>query len=183
MKALFVAAVVASTLPLHPASASIVTVVGSFAQSCYQAAAARASTDVNLALCDRALAEQPLDDRDRLATFVNRGILKMARGDLAGARKDYNRAAIIDSGEAEVWLNMGVLRYTQGNSADAIRMFERAIRQRTRSPAFAYYGRGLAHEDRGNLKSAYADYLRARALKPDWPEPRNELQRFAVRRD
>lgn len=183
MKALFLATTVALATAAIPASASIITVGGSFARSCYQAADARIATDSNVLLCDRALTEQQLDARDRLATHVNRGILRMVKGDLAAARWDYDQAAAIDPSEPEVWLNMGVLRYTEGNSAEAVRMFEKAIALRTKVPAFAYYGRGLAHEDRGDFKSAYADYVRAKTLRPDWKQPEVELQRYQVRRN
>lgn len=183
MKAYFLTATVALIAATAPASASIITVGGSFARSCYKAAEARVATDANLVICDRALTEQALDERDRLASHVNRGILRMVSGDLAGAQWDYDRAATLNPNEPEVWLNLGVLRYTEGKSDEAIRMFERAISLRTKEPAFAYYGRGLAHEDRGDFKSAYADYVRARSLKPNWKQPSVELQRYSVRRN
>lgn len=183
MKALFLATTVALATAAIPASASIITVGGSFARSCYQAADARIATDSNLLVCDRALTEQALDERDKLASHVNRGILRMVKGDLAGAQWDYDQAAAIDPNEPEVWLNMGVLRYTQGNSEEAVRMFEKAISLRTKEPAFAYYGRGLAYEDKGDFKSAYADYVRAKSLKPSWKQPDVELERYSVRRN
>lgn len=183
MKALFLATAVALATSSIPASASIITVGGSFARSCYLAADARVATEANIAVCDQALSGQMLEARDKLATHVNRGILRMVKGDLAGARWDYDQAAALDPNEPEVWLNMGVLRYTEGNSEDAVRMFEKAIALRTKAPAFAYYGRGLAYEDKGDFKSAYADYVRAKSLRPDWKQPDVELQRYSVRRN
>ncbi len=183
MKAFVLATTIITASAAIPATASIVTVGGSFARTCYQAAEARAANDANITACDRALAEQTLSDRDRLATHVNRGILRMVRNDLAGSRWDYDRAAALDPNEPEVWLNLGVLRYTEGNSDDAVRMFAKAIELQTREPAFAYYGRGLAYEDKGDFKSAYADYVRARTLDPSWRQPALELQRYEVRQN
>ena len=39
-------------------------------------------------------------------------------------------------------------------------------------PALAYFGRGLANEDMGNIRDAYADYRRAAQLDPQWSAPR-----------
>ena len=49
-------------------------------------------------------------------------------------------------------------------------------------PEIAYYGRGLAHEDVGNVKAAYDDLQRAVALKPKWDAPAKDLARYQVRR-
>lgn len=183
MKAFFLATSAALVAATVPASASIITVGGSLARSCYLAADARNATTQNLTVCDRALTEQALTERDELATHVNRGILRMVRGDLASARADFDRALAMDPNEPETWLNLGVLHFQQGDSDGAIRMFQRAIELRTKSPAFAYYGRGLANEDRGNIRAAYADLVTARSLRPDWSPPAVQLQRYQVRRN
>ena len=60
-------------------------------------------------------------------------------------------------------------------------MVERALALNTRKPALAYFVRGLANEDRGNVKAAYADLVHARDLAPDWKEPGVELQRYKIR--
>lgn len=183
MKAFILATTAVLLTATAPASASIITVGGSFAESCYHSAVARAKTVEALATCDQALAEQALTARDQMATHVNRGILRMIKGENAGAQADFDRALTIDPNEPEIWLNMGVLHFQQGDSDGAVRMFERAIALRTKAPALAYFGRGLANEDRGNLRAAYADLTRARELRPDWSEPARELARYRVRRN
>ena len=57
-----------------------------------------------------------------------------------------------------------------------------AMEKNTGKPALAYYGRGIAHEELGNLKSAYADYKRAVEEDPKWKQPRTDLARFVVRK-
>ena len=61
-------------------------------------------------------------------------------------------------------------------------MFDRALELGTDEPEVAFFGRGLAHEDIGDLKSAYADLRRAAELRPQWPQPAQELARYQVRR-
>jgi hypothetical protein len=68
-----------------------------------------------------------------------------------------------------------------GNGRAALDLAARSIQLRTRRPAIAYYIRGLAHEQTGNLQAAYADLSRARALAPKWQEPAIELARYQVR--
>lgn len=181
MKAIILASTAALIASTAPAAASVVTVGGSMAESCYRAADARNATDSSLSDCNRALDEQVLSAHDRVATHVNRGILRLVRGEHRLAEADFDRAIAMDAGEAEAWLNKAIARYQQGDSASALTLAERALLLGTRRPAIAYFARGLANEDRGNLRAAYADLVRARELKPDWTAPAIELQRYRVR--
>jgi tetratricopeptide (TPR) repeat protein len=88
----------------------------------------------------------------------------------------------MDPARSEPWLNLATLRLKQGKSAEALPLFTRAIELGIEEPEFAYFGRGLAHEDVGNLKAAYADLRRAAELSPTWSEPAKELARYQVRR-
>src|SRR5688572_21378192 len=65
---------------------------GGLARSCYLAAEARDLTDVALGECDRALTEQVLTTEDRVATHINRGILRRMRADAPGAKADFDAA-------------------------------------------------------------------------------------------
>ena len=155
---------------------------GGLARSCYLAAEARDVSDVALGDCGRALTEQVLTGEDRVATHINRGILRRLRDDAAGARADFDAALALNPNQPEAWLNRGVLLFNQGATNEALQMFERAIALKTRAPALAYFGRGLANEERGDVRAAYADLLRARALKPGWAQPAQELARYQIRR-
>jgi tetratricopeptide (TPR) repeat protein len=179
MKALFLAA--ATAIAAFPASAAVLTVGGSFAEGCYHLAQSRAGTVDALATCDRAFT-QVLSRDDEFATYVNRGIVKMHRGEFTGAQADFDKAAGMIPTRGEPWLNLGVLQIKQGNSRAAIPMFDKALTLGTDSPQIAYYARGLAHEDVGDLRSAYADLRRANELSPRWREPARELARYQVRR-
>jgi Flp pilus assembly protein TadD len=77
---------------------------------------------------------------------------------------------------------MGVLKIKQGNSRAAIPLFAKALELGTDEPEVAHYGRAMAYEDVGDLKSAYFDLRRAVELRPSWREPAKELARYQVRR-
>ncbi|HXH52985.1 MAG TPA: tetratricopeptide repeat protein [Sphingomicrobium sp.] len=180
MKA-FLAPAALALITAAPATAAVWTVSGSLARSCYVAAEARIGTIQALEHCEQAFRHQALSGEERVATHVNRGIVRMVRRDFAGARADFEAAAALEPREPEAWLNLGVLLFNEGNSADAVPMFDRAIELRTKRPAFAYFGRGVAHEDLGNVRAAYADLSRARSLMPGWALPAAHLARYQVR--
>jgi tetratricopeptide (TPR) repeat protein len=181
MKAIILASTAALLAGTAPAAASVTTLGGSFARSCYLAADARNASPETLANCNRALTRQSLSSHDLVATHVNRGILQLVREEYRLAEADFDRAIAIDPRQAEAWLNKAVARFQQGDSASAGRLAERALLLGTRRPAIAYFARGLANEDNGNLRAAYADLIRARDLQPNWSAPVAELQRYRVR--
>jgi len=108
--------------------------------------------------------------------------VKMHRREFSGAQADFDKAGALNPKRGEPWLNMGVLQFKQGNSRAAIALFDKALELGTGEPEIAYFGRGLAHEDVGDLRSAYADLRRAAELRPNWSQPAQELVRYQVRR-
>jgi tetratricopeptide (TPR) repeat protein len=164
-----------------PASAQVMAIGGSFAQGCYRAAAEPLATLEMVTTCNRALDRESLSPDDQFATYVNRGILKMIRGDFSAAQKDFDDAVEMNPKRPEGWLNMAILRFKQGESAAALPLFDRSIALGTKVPEIAYYGRGLAHEDVGDLQAAYEDLRRAVSLRPGWADPAQDLARYQVR--
>ncbi len=180
MKTIFLVMAAFPLMGMAPIGASVVTVGGSAAASCYHAAAARDASTQSMNECNTALTQDVLSQDDLVASYVNRGVLKLVRADYQNAEADFSKAMSIQPKQAEAWLNMGIARYQQGQVEGASEMFERAIALKTRFPAIAYFGRGLANEDRGNVKAAYADLRRASQLNPGWAAPAEELKRFQV---
>ena len=164
-----------------PAYSSVLTLGGGYAESCYKAAEAQDARAASLEVCDRALNEEALMPRERMATFVNRGILHLRRTDLKSARADFDAASAIDPTEPEVWLNKAILTVRFGKSSAALPLVEKALAFNTKRPALAYFVRAMAQEDSGNIAAAYHDLQRAQQLEPKWQEPAIELTRFAVR--
>lgn len=166
-----------------PAAAAVTVVGESAAQSCYEAAASTVVLSHDLGVCDRALSEEALTRYERVATLVNRGILKMRDGRTDAAIVDFDAAIAADPEQAEAYLNKGVALSKKDGWANALPLFTLAIEKKTSKPALAYFGRGVAHELTGDVRSAYNDYKMASTLEPAWDRPVEELSRFTIKRN
>lgn len=166
-----------------PAGAAVTVLGSTSARLCFEAADARiAPSRDSIVRCNQALTEENLSDYDLVATYVNRGILKLRMGDSDLAIADFDVALARDPNQAEAYLNKGValLRKPDG-WAQAVPLFDAALAKKTRRPALAYYGRGVANELGGHIKEAYLDYREASRIEPKWHDPQTELVRFTVR--
>lgn len=175
------AAAIPALLCLSTTAPAAVTVIGgSLARTCYEAARSPAKPSSAIRTCDDALGDGSLTRDDEVATYVNRGILRATNGDIAGAVGDYDSALALDAEEPEAWLNKGFVYLRNGDARGAVPLFDAAVAKKTNEPAMAHYGRAVAHEELGNVRAAYADYVRARDLRPRWSPPQEELRRFKV---
>lgn len=164
-----------------PASASVMVIGSSDARMCYEAADSPIMPQViDLRRCDSALQTDNLSAYETVATHVNRGILRLRRGQIDQAIADFDRAMQLDPNQPEAYLNKGAARIRQDNPTEAAELFTVALQHNTRRPAVAHYGRAVAYEALGNVREAYADYRAASELAPDWSQPRADLQRFRV---
>jgi tetratricopeptide (TPR) repeat protein len=163
-----------------PSGAIVSTIGGTSATSCYHAALARDASDYAFGQCDTAILGDGMPFDDLVATYVNRGVLKLVRNNYHGAEADFDKAMSLQSTQPEAWLNKGFSRYAQGDYRSARDMFSRALELKTSYAPLAYFGRALADEDVGDIRSAYADYLKASALDPKWAAPKEQLKRFKV---
>ena len=161
--------------------ASVFTIGSGFAESCYSSAERQDARQASIDECNRALTEEALMTEDRVATFVNRGILHLRRANLAAANADFDSALRLNPRNPEAWLNKAILLVRHGNGADALPLVTKALEYQTRKQALAYFVRAIAYEDSGNAAAAYRDLQRARDLAPEWQEPVIELRRFKVR--
>jgi tetratricopeptide (TPR) repeat protein len=182
MRAFLLSTAAAALLATAPASASDITIGTSLAHACYLSSFHSIPGRFAVGECDRALEEELLSDNDRVATIVNRGIVKMSLGDFRGADDDFDTAIRMDADEPEALLNKGLLRLRQNRPEEAIGYFDRSIDAKTLRPALAHYVRAITQEQLGNVRGAYADLIRARELDPKWPLPAEELTRYHVRR-
>lgn len=185
MKAFVLSTVAAAALaivPLSAAQSAILTVGGPLAKVCYNHALAADGRSFAIDGCTRALEEEALARPDRAATYVNRGIVYMSAGRFALADADFDAALAINAGLPDGWLNKGFLRLRQGNGRDALPLIQKGIDAGAGRQALAIFARGVAREQMGEFRAAYADLRLAQKLEPDWKLPRQYLASYQVRR-
>lgn len=147
---------------------------GCYEHALYDHDSAAARRDCNAAVDDPAMIRS-----DRAATFVNRGIVLMHRGDMQAALSDYDALAL-DPQLGDAHVNRAVVFIRQGRYADAIEAATTGLGLKVERPHAAYFNRAVAHEALDDLKNAYLDYRKASELAPDWAPPKQELARFSV---
>jgi tetratricopeptide (TPR) repeat protein len=162
------------------AHAAVTVLGGGSAEACYQAAE-HGSKDLvgSIKLCDTALSDIMLP-RDRAATLVNRGILRLAMQDASGSLADFNRGLTINDRMGEGYVNRGASLILMHRYDEALADINKGMAMGSRKLEIAYYDRGMANEALGNLSAAYADYKQATVIDPYFQEPANELKRFHV---
>lgn len=163
------------------ASHAAVTVIGGgMAQAC-SLAAVRGDRDLNAEkLCTEALESEIMDSRDRAGTLVNRGVLKLRRGDYRHASADFDAAVKTMPRMGEAYVNRGAAAIGEHRYADSLPDINKALALGVEEPAKAYYNRALAYEGLDDAKAAYFDYQKAIEIQPDWNAPKEQLTRFSV---
>ena len=181
MRTLTVAAAIALLMLPVSASAAVLSVGGPLSQNCYRAALSSDTRDQSIASCTRALEEEPLATHDRAGTLVNRGILEMMRGKDVVADADFDAAIQLEKGLSDAWLNKGFLRLRRGDGRAALPLLQTGIDHGARRQAVAIFARGVAYEQMGDFRAAYADLKRASELEPHWSMPKEYLASYRVR--
>lgn len=175
-------ALLATVLAFCPALAHAQTVVigQGAAQSCYQSAImGDMGSRSAIRTCSEAF-NRGMSNQDKTATYVNRGVLQMRRGDLDKAIADYEKALDRDPKLAEAHINHGVVLYLQGDDAEALEAYNIAITLGTNKMAEALYNRALVYDRMDNASGAYHDLKSVLELKPDWEDARVALDRYTV---
>lgn len=148
------------------------------ALQCYRAA--RDSVDLRYGLehCDIAMRDPHMNFRSRIV--LNRGIIRYAMGDRAGALRDFQDAIEYDPSMGDAYLTQAQVLVADGRPADALAAINQGIALGAKNLHVAYYSRGEIEEDAGRLVQAYRDYRRAVAIKPDYAPALRQLERFKV---
>ena len=181
MGSLTIAAGVASfALPLCAAQAAVITVGGPLSRLCYESALAQDDRQSAIDGCTRSLDEEALLKSDRAGTFVNRGILRMNRGDDAAADADFDAALALERDLPDAWLNKGFIRLRQGDGRGALPLLEEGIKHNPDRRALAIFARGVAYQEMGQFDSAYADLKRAHEIEPGWALPSKYLSHYRI---
>jgi tetratricopeptide (TPR) repeat protein len=171
-------------LPPRQAPAAVTVFGNGMAHLCFQAAhrlAPGQPTDSrSIDTCNRAIGFENLSTHDLAGTHINRGVLLISRSYYAAAKQDFDIAIALMPELGEAYADRGAALLGLRQYADAITEIDRGLALNTAEPEKAYFNRAVANEALDDIKAAYHDYLRAAQLKPDWPQPRDELTRFRV---
>ncbi|HXV37775.1 MAG TPA: tetratricopeptide repeat protein [Myxococcota bacterium] len=122
----------------------------------------------SIASCNAALNARRVTRKERASILVNRGILHNHVGDYTAAIRDFENALELVPNFAEAYINRGNALFYQGKVDAAIEDYSRAIQYESGKLHTAYFNRGLVNEKRKQHELAYADFVRANELKPDW---------------
>ena len=166
-------------LPLAAEAASTVYGNGP-AQDCYRAALTGRTDLGAIRDCDTAMLGPELNARDRAATIVNRGVVRLQRREAPLALADFDTAIAWRPELGEAHINRGAALIRLGDYPGAIAAINRGLELGADDPQEAYFNRAVANEKLDNLAAAYADYRKALELKPDWTLAQSELARFTV---
>lgn len=164
------------------AHAAVSVIGGGLATDCYTAVEyQRISPQKSLEICNMALTYESLNQRNRAATYVNRGILHMREARFDRALVDFERSLSLQPALLEAKVNLGAALYNLKRFEEALAVLNEGVAaEDANARATGYYNRGLTHERLGDLQSAYEDYRTALETNPAFSEAARQLERFTV---
>ena len=164
------------------ASAAISVLGGGQAQACYHLVKEGRYDDGSIAVCTDALENELLTGSDRGGTFVNRGVMRLQRGQYEAAHADFDAGVALIPHVGEGLLNRGAMFVAERRYSEGLADLDKALSLGVKEPAKLYFNRAIAHEGLDDETAAYLDYQQAEVLDPTWDLPRRELKRFTVSR-
>ncbi len=132
--------------------------------------------------CTRAIEESPLSLRDRVATLINRGIVRVANRQFAEGFADYEDAMTLSPATPETYVNVANVYYLGEKYDRAVDLYTQSLELGLRRSHVAYFNRGMANEHLGRYTAAEADYRQALEFSPDWESPRDKLDALLRKR-
>lgn len=151
----FAAALAIVTFSTSVAYADALVVVGEGPERhCFQAAKTGLDPLAGLGHCNMAL-NNPLIIEDRVATFVNRGVILHRLNRIESAMNDFNLALRINPEQADAWLNRGVAELSMQQYNVALADIQKGIDFGPSEPAVAYFNRAIAYEKLNRIAEAY----------------------------
>lgn len=164
-----------------PATAQVFVIGNGLGSECYQKAARKSNNFLDAeTTCTKALREETMNKENRAKTYTNRGVLRMRDGRYDQALSDYAEALRLRPGLGEAWLNQGAAYIYKNDFGSALQSLNKSIDLGTNDLFAAYYNRGIARENTGDVEGAYYDFQKSLELKPEWPLAERQLNRFTV---
>lgn len=150
------------------------------AHACFDAAQGRVATLSDMESCRLAVELPELTRADRMASWVNYGIMLRKRGQPEAAITAYDQAAALSPDLAEIYLNRSAARGQLGLDDQALADLNRAIALGPQRPEAAYVYRALLWERAGGYQAAWRDLQAALAIQPDYAPALRALARYQV---
>ena len=108
---------------------------------------------------------------DYLPAVNQLGLIYLALGETANAKKELQRAMRIAPNDPSINNNFGMLLCSMGDAKEAMRYFEKALSNPLyRTPELAYVNAGVCLKNEGDFARAEEFLRRAIALSPDLPQ-------------
>lgn len=132
--------------------------------------------------CNSAIRDGRLNRRDKAATYINRGIIRVSMGDVERAEQDYLYALDISDRSPETFLNLGNLQYMMQDYSSAIADYDHAESLGLTQKHVLFLNRGMAYMRVGQLDIAESEYLKALEIRPDWLNAQDQLASLEEKR-
>ena len=177
------AASVAILLGLAMPAHALVAVIGDgLAHDCF--VMAKAGTDPRGAVntCTMALQEESLDTRARAGTYVNRGVMEIALGQIDNAMADYDKGLSINPVLGDGYVDRGAALIALKRYDEAMADINKGIGLGQTYEQVGYYNRGVAEFFLGNAADSYHDFKKALEIAPDFTLAKEQLKNFIVTR-
>jgi Tfp pilus assembly protein PilF len=176
----------ASLFSISAQAQSVTTLGTNDAYRCYESAeyAVRSLSGSvsDLVECNEALREGRLSRRDKAATYINRGIIRVNMGDVERAQRDYLSALDISDRSPETFLNLGNLQFLMQDYSSAISDYDHAESLGLSQKHVLFLNRGMAYMRVGQFDIAEAEYRKALEIRPDWLNAQEKLADLEERR-
>ncbi len=153
------------------------------ARECYLATLHDPSPDNNrlgIASCNEALDNSDDDTYMRAGLLTNRSYLRLRMEDYRGAVADADAGIALQADLGPAYLNRGAGLIGLSRYRDALPALEKAIALDAEQLELAYFNRGLAREQLGDIAGAYYDYKKASDLNPAFERAKEQLSRFTL---
>ncbi|MEP6828975.1 MAG: hypothetical protein ABI963_01445 [Rhizomicrobium sp.] len=165
-----------------PANALVAVVGSGFAHDCFVAAKSGVDPRGGIAICDMALAEEPLDAHGRAGTYVNRAVMKATLGRINDAMADYNSGLARDPNLGDGYVDRGAALITLKRYDEAMVDINKGIALGQTYEQVGYYNRGVAEFFLGRVTESYYDFKKALEIAPEFTKASEQLKNFVVTR-
>jgi len=142
--------------------------------ACYESAR-DSNPDLAILYCSRVIQSDKINEYDKSAALLNRGVAYRQAGNFEAAISDYT-AVIELNGEDDVAYANRANAYRQAGDLAAARTDIDEALALNPDRAASYYVRGLIEEAAGQTTEAEADFRRANELAPDNDEFAEKLE-------